>query len=694
MPPPLPLPLPLLHQLLAWLPTAEATLRLCCLALILGFGALAKTFIGVLACTAPQPVTVLSYLNSVSDGSALAQLGAGAPPYADLLRASRDPVFSRARGLGGALARTLLVPLLQADAFVVCNEGAHAAAARGAGAGLALLLCFPCLALLVLVLRSELQPCGGGAGCGGRKRLAGSAASSSGGDGGGSSGAEGPGVGAVTMVNVLAVAARGKAAGAAARPASAAAAPPPQQGAAAPAAAAAGALQLLGAAMVIDSTFRPGFGHVPALEQLYVVLTFAFISLAQSRADAASFALPMGCAAALSPLLGLLFLRYSPMEAGNAWKNPVKCGLYATAGVTALLTIVNRAGGHSGSVRVALGVLPLAIALALALVLLYNWQRNLLRDMRRVAQERAAAAKAAAAAAAAAEAAAAAAAAAEAAAAAAAAEAARAAAAAAAAAAAQGAADAPAPLPSAPAPAHRWLWTMLLQEGSQQPLWQRQGSPQPTATAPPEHERDASGWERCLDVASGDVWWHCNGESSWEEPPLPREQHRGEEEAGALQPPEAHPAAAAEAALQPEQPAAEVEAAQQPSASAAALPGAEPAAGARAPPAGGEWVRTVSASGEVTFHNTATGEVTWRPPAEMLSAAGARKLGARESALRAASALGSAMAVFRRRGEAMTEVQAALIVQRAVRRRQLKRQTALWARVARFDGARAKGGSR
>lgn len=98
----------------------------------------------------------------------------------------------------------------------------------------------------------------------------------------------------------------------------------------------------------------------------------------------------------------------------------------------------------------------------------------------------------------------------------------------------------------------------------------------------------------------------------------------------------------------------------------------------------------MSASGEVAFHNAATGEVSWRPPAALLSAAGARKLGAREGALKAASALGRAMALFRRSGEAMTEVQAALIEQRAVRRRQLARQTALWARVARFDSARGK----
>ena len=209
-------------------------------------------------------------------------------------------------------------------------------------------------------------------------------------------------------------------------------------------------------------------------------------------------------------------------------------------------------------------------------------------------------------------------------------------------------------------------------------MWQRQGSSETVHTAPPEGERDASGWERCCDTASGEVWWHRNGESTWEEPPLPEQsQPQQEQQQQTLS---SSVAAWASGLLH--------------SLSSVGLPLPLPTptpapALASAPPE--EWVRVVAANGAVSFRNSATGEVTERPPAHFLSQAGARKLGARENALRSTTAMGQALALFRIGGRAMTETQAALIVQRAVRRRQLARQTALWARVARFEqGAQTK----
>ena len=209
------------------------------------------------------------------------------------------------------------------------------------------------------------------------------------------------------------------------------------------------------------------------------------------------------------------------------------------------------------------------------------------------------------------------------------------------------------------------------------PLWQRQGSSETVTTAPPETERDASGWERCFDTASGDVWWHRNGESTWEEPPLPEPQPPLPPQQQNLT---SSVAAWASGLLH--------------SLSGAGLPPPLPAPAPTPGLAahGEEWVRVVAANGTVSFRNSATGEVTERPPAHFLSQAGARKLGARENALRSTTAMGQALALFRINGRAMTEMQAALIVQRAVRRRQLARQTALWARVARFEqGSSARG---
>jgi hypothetical protein len=142
---------------------ARALLAVCVAFFRIGYGALVGTAVAALACNAPAPLSVADYAATRGDGSLFAaafgaSLGRVLPNMTLLRAAAGDPVFAERAGLAALLAAPLPVPLLAADATVVCGEAAQSRARNAALALLALLAgALPCGSLLALFAAGRLK---------------------------------------------------------------------------------------------------------------------------------------------------------------------------------------------------------------------------------------------------------------------------------------------------------------------------------------------------------------------------------------------------------------------------------------------------------------------------------------------------------------------------------------------------------
>ena len=134
-------------------------LRLGALLLDLGFGAFVAQFANVLSCSPALPTTLRAYLEmGGADGSTI-DLPAGAPPFAELQRASRDALYAVSLNLTGLLDTGMVaVSTLSSDRSLVCREGEHALVWQLACTAVAgFTLGYPLLVLSVLQHPPALQ---------------------------------------------------------------------------------------------------------------------------------------------------------------------------------------------------------------------------------------------------------------------------------------------------------------------------------------------------------------------------------------------------------------------------------------------------------------------------------------------------------------------------------------------------------
>jgi hypothetical protein len=317
---------------------ARALLAVCVAFFTIGYGALVGTAVAALACNAPAPLSVADYAATRGDGSLLvaalgASLGRALPNMTILRAAAGDPVFAATAGLVALLASPLPVPLLAADATVVCGEAAQSRARNVALALLALLAgALPCGALFTLFAAGKLK---------GLRRLY---AGEDEGEEGGAAGAAAPEPPPL---------------------------PPP------PTASRAAAAAILAAALHRPELLPRSqwlIAHDWALTALCTGAT-AYAATATSLRAYLAYQLTMAVA-----LLGsaALLWRLAPNSALYAWKNMVLVALYALAGAAACANVALRyalpAGGNGALALCATLLAATAGVLALLLAL---WWRSL-----------------------------------------------------------------------------------------------------------------------------------------------------------------------------------------------------------------------------------------------------------------------------------------------------------------------------
>jgi hypothetical protein len=134
-------------------------LRAATVPLTVGFGAITALTSSTLTCTLAAPMTLGDYALAASDGRALREaLGAAAPPMDDLRAAASSSIDAARLRLAASLSRTIPVSTLAGDAWQVCREGPHAAAWAGAVAlSVFYTLGFPLAVLALLVADGRLK---------------------------------------------------------------------------------------------------------------------------------------------------------------------------------------------------------------------------------------------------------------------------------------------------------------------------------------------------------------------------------------------------------------------------------------------------------------------------------------------------------------------------------------------------------
>jgi hypothetical protein len=308
---------------------AVALLSFSALALSLGYGALTAEFSSALVCTISAPMTVVDYLQTANDGTALlARFPAlSRANFATLQAASTNPLAAAASGLTATLQASMPVSVLASDPYKVCNEAEHRVVRP-----LAAIMCIAFTLGLPLLQLAGLWTAG---------RLKG-----------------------LRRTTLVQRALRGE--GGAAAAGGVAAADPPRP-----------LFDAINTALG-DATLLRRSAWFGAAQKLQLALITGLIAAAKAQLPralyvSAQFAIIL--ASALSICVVARARLYTPTE---AWKWPVVLLLNAvtatTALVNALLLVLDQ---RASTVRASLAWVPLALALLTVATLLGSWLRSL-----------------------------------------------------------------------------------------------------------------------------------------------------------------------------------------------------------------------------------------------------------------------------------------------------------------------------